>query len=517
MMGAVAAEENPLSSSANKEKTLGQRIASGVGWSALARVSIQLSVIAASTVVARRVPPSAYGVVGMAVLVTGFVTLFRDLGTNAVVIQKRELSPPLLSSLYWLNVATGFVIGAICFLGAPLSGMFFREPAVVPVLRVLSISFPLSSFATIQTALLRREMAFKKISLIEIGSSLSRIAVVVTLACLHFGVWSLVASTLTDTALSSLLLCAVSTWRPNLCFSWAEVRSVMNFGLNLSAFNLFNYFARNADNIIVGRVLGSAALGFYQLAYNIMFFPVQAIAWLLTGVLLPAFSEIQHDNQRFRQVYLRACRTIALVTFPLMTGVGILAAPLIKLVYGPKWVAVIPLVVILAPVGLAQSIYTTNGQIYVAKGRTDLHFRYGGIAAVLYVISFLVGLPWGIQGVALSYAICNALIILPQLHLAFRLIELRLMDLWQTLKPVVGATILMALVISALRMWVGRRAPIQIGVDLLLSTTVGTLAYAAAIYFQNVPEAKVALHWLSGLRGRSAELQACAPDPSTDS
>ena len=143
------------------------------------------------------------------------------------------------------------------------------------------LSFLLGGLANIHAALLNRSMIFKKISLIDISSSVVGLVVVVTLACLHAGVWSLVAGTLTSSVISSILFWATSEWQPSFLFSWMEVRSVMNFGLNLSAFNLFNYFARNSDNAIVGRYLGSASLGFYQLAYNIMLFPVQGIAQVL--------------------------------------------------------------------------------------------------------------------------------------------------------------------------------------------------------------------------------------------
>ena len=319
----------------------------------------------------------------MATLAIGLISLFRDLGTASAVIQKRDLNQHLLSSLFWVNVGIGFAGTALCFLSAPVAARIFREPAVVSVVRVLSVSFLIGSLTNIHAALLNRSMTFKKISLIDISSSVVGLGVVVTLACLHAGVWSLVAGTLTSAAISSILFWATSDWQPSLLFSWTEVRSVMNFGLNLSAFNLFNYFARNSDNAIVGRYLGSAALGFYQLAYNIMLFPVQGIAQVLTQVMFPAFSEIQHDNERFRRVYLRTCSSIALITFPLMAGAAILAEPLIKTVYGPRWANVIPVLTILAPVGLVQSILTTVGQIYTAKGRTDLMFKVGGTASVL--------------------------------------------------------------------------------------------------------------------------------------
>jgi PST family polysaccharide transporter len=279
----------------------------------------------------------------------------------------------------------------------------------------------------------------------------------------------------------------MSEWQPSLLFSWMEVRSVMNFGLNLSAFNLFNYFARNSDNAIVGRYLGSASLGFYQLAYNIMLFPVQGIAQVLTQVMFPAFSEIQHDNERFRRIYLRTCSSIALITFPLMTGAAILAGPLIRTVYGPRWVNVIPVLTILAPVGLVQSILTTVGLIYTAKGRTALMFKIGGTTSVLYVISFVVGLPWGIRGVALSYASFTAVLLLPSLYISFRLIDLRLIDLGHAIKGIATSTVVMAFVVIASRRTITSYVHVPPVVDVFLFTAIGAVVYGVTAFLQRLP------------------------------
>ena len=137
---------------------LGQRVVSGASWSAIARVTIQLCALAASTVVARRVPPYAYGVVGMATLAIGLISLFRDLGTASAIIQRRDLNQHLLSSLFWVNVWIGFAGTALCFLSAPIAARIFREPAVVSVIRVLSASFLIGSLTNIHAALLNRSM-----------------------------------------------------------------------------------------------------------------------------------------------------------------------------------------------------------------------------------------------------------------------------------------------------------------------------------------------------------------------
>jgi O-antigen/teichoic acid export membrane protein len=476
-----------VSTISRPDNSLSQRILSGVGWFAVSRILIQCSLLATSTVVARRVPPSAYGVIAMAFIVTGLAMLLRDLGTTKAVIQKRELNQGLLSSIFWINMTVGCTIAGLCFVSAPLAGTFFHEHTVVSVLRVLSSLFVISSLGDIQSAILNREMAFKRLSLIDIFSSLVRITVALSLACLGAGVWALVASTLADAAIGSALLWRASNWRPTFIISWRDVRTIMDFGLNLSAFNFFNYFARNADNAIIGRFLGSTPLGYYQLAYSIMMFPVQGIAQLLGRVLFPAFSEIQHDNTRFRSLYLRACSMIALVTFPLMTEIAIMAGPLIRTLYGAKWISVIPVLTILAPVGLVQSILTTTGQIYTAKGRADLIFRVGSVASALYVISFFVGLPWGIRGVALSYAICNCLVLLPLLCASFRLIELRLTELWKALRPITAATSLMALAVYGMRAIIHHSSQVPTTIDLLISVTTGTVVYMAAIYAMQLP------------------------------
>jgi O-antigen/teichoic acid export membrane protein len=468
-------------------KILCQRVLFGASWSAVARVTIQLSAFAASTIVARRVPPYAYGIVGMSTLVIGLVSLFRDLGISSAVIQRRDLNQHLLSSLFWVNVGISFAGAVLCFLSAPIAAKVFREPSVTPVLRVLSVSFVLGGLTNIHSALLTRSMTFKKISLIDISSTVVGLCVVVTLACLHAGIWSLVVGTLTSSAISSLMFAVTSEWQPSLLFSWSEVRSMMNFGLNLSAFNVFNYFARNSDNAIIGRYLGSASLGFYQLAYNIMLFPVMGIAQTLSQVMFPAFSEIQHDNERFRRIYLRMCSSIALITFPLMTGAAILAEPLVRTVYGPKWVNVIPVLTILAPVGLVQSILTTVGLIYTAKGRTALMFKVGGAAGVLYVISFIVGLPWGIRGVALSYAICVGLLLLPYLYIPFRLIDMSLMDLGRALKGITASTVFMAVVVIASRRAVTGYVHLAPVADLFLFTAIGAVVYGVTSFLQRLP------------------------------
>ena len=153
------------------------------------------------------------------------------------------------------------------------------------------------------------------------------------------------------------------------------------YSLNLVGFNTFNYFARNADYLLIGRFLGATSLGIYMLAYRIMLYPLQSITTVISRVMFPAYSQLQDDDARFRSAYLRTAGMIALVTFPMMAGLWVSdRAHVVLTIFGQKWAQAIPLIKVLALVGMAQSIGATVGAIYQAKGRTDVMFRLGSLS-----------------------------------------------------------------------------------------------------------------------------------------
>ena len=209
-----------------------------------------------------------------------------------------------------------------------------------------------------------------------------------------------------------------------------------------------------------------------------MLYPVQNIAQLLGRVLFPAFSEIQDDLPRFRKAYIRSSAIIALVSFPLMGGVAALAEPFVMVWMGPKWLPVATLITILAPAGMLQALGTTTGQLFMATGRTDLMFRWGIIASSLTVLSFVAGLPWGIKGVALSYAVATALLTSPLFLIASHLIQLSLNELWKAIRPITFATILMAIEIFLIAYLMKEASPATV---LAFCILIGTVTYTFLI------------------------------------
>jgi PST family polysaccharide transporter len=257
-----------------------------------------------------------------------------------------------------------------------------------------------------------------------------------------------------------------------------EVRSVTKFSLNLAGFGLVNYFARNADNVVVGRALGSRDLGHYQMAYNLFLFPIQNITSIIGQVLNPAFSRIQNENERFRSAYIRTCMLLALITFPIMAGLGVVADPFVRVVLGEKWAPVIPLLQILVPVGIFQSVQGTVGQIYIGKGRTDWMFRMGLYASTVFVAAFLIGVRWGTQGVAAAYAISYFVFALfPSLFVAFRLIDLTVSEFLQRLWPQIAITGGMVIVTVAWMKALSVAGVTNNFVRLISTVLIGVVAY----------------------------------------
>jgi O-antigen/teichoic acid export membrane protein len=471
---------------------------SGLKWSALSLVGRRGLSILTTIILARLLAPSDFGLVAMAAVVIGFIELFQDLGTAAAVIQRKDPSQALLASMFWLNAGFGLATMAVLYWGSPLAGVFYREPQVTPIMQVLSVSFLLSGLSNLQKSLLERNLEFDKLARIEIGTSLFATLVGVTAAFLGHGAWSLVYQMLAGNFLATPLLWSASRWRPTWEFSWNELRSVMGFSLNLTGANVFNYFARNADKFLIGRFLGSQDLGYYDLAYRLMLYPLQGISAVIGRVMFPLYSRMQDDADQFGRAYLKVASAIALLSFPLMLGLTALAYPFVLTLFGTTWTPVIPLLLILAPLGAVQSIATTIGAIYNAKGRTDWALWWTVGAGVLYVLSFALGLPWGILGVSASYATMYLLLTYPTFAIPFSLIGLRVRDLGAVLWQPAACSLAMCAVVSATVVLLPAGTPGWLTLSLLVP--LGAAVYLAGSWAIN---RALLIEMLSIVRGKA--------------
>jgi PST family polysaccharide transporter len=427
-----------------------QKATSGLKWTTVSQASRLGAQLLSVLILARLLLPSDYGLVAMAAVVTGFASLFRDFGTAAAIIQKPDPSPQLLDSVFWLNVAFGVGLAVMLGLLAPLIAFAFAEPRLKEVLWVLLFTFPTVSLGAVHQALLEKSSRFRPLAIIESAAAFIGLAGAVWAAWAGWGVFSLVLQTLLATFLTTAGLWMVSKWRPVLRWDAHEIRGVMGFSGNLVGFNVFNYFIRNADNLLIGRFLGATDLGYYSMAYRLMLWPLQNISNVVGRVLFPVFSRLQADQSRLGGAYIRATTAITLITAPLMFGFFVLREPFIAVALGDRWLPVANVLVWLMPVGLLQSIGTSVGTLYLATGRTDVMFKWGIGAGLLVIPAFAIGLQWGVTGVAAAYAVASLLLFWPSLAIPFRLVGLKVGDVLLRLMPSIATAAVMALVVAAL-------------------------------------------------------------------
>ncbi len=396
---------------------------SGLGWNAATQVVSKAFQFAATVALARLLSPDEFGLIGMVLVVTGFATTFADLGLGAAIIQRDATSNETLSSAFWLNLGVGGALTITVALAAPLVARFYGEPRLVLLTAAMALSFILGAFSFVQSALLAKSLDFRTRFWIEGFAIATSVIVALALALAGAGVWSLVVQWLSEAAARAALMWLMLPWRPARVFNATTIRELFKFGRHLLAFNIVVYWAQNVDKLIIGRQLGGAALGVYGIADRFMRLPLTNITGTAGTVMFPALAALRDDIDAVKRAYLRANRMIALLTFPMMLGMSVLAEPLVLLIYGEKWQSAVGIVQVLCFAGLAQSVYNTAGWIFLSRGRSDILFRFGVLSMLVRGVGVLVGMHWGLLGIAWAYVAGGFLaLMLPTWAAAGRLI-----------------------------------------------------------------------------------------------
>ena len=424
--------------------------ARGVFWTGGGQALRQAIQVVASIALARLLTPDDFGLLGMTLVFMGVAQLFADFGIGAAIVQSRQVDRIVLSSCFWANAGAAILVSLLLALASPFAGAFYGDPRVVPLLLVLSCSLVLSGIIVVPRATLLRDMAFAQVAKAQVVGSLAGAVAAVTMAWLGLGVWSLVMQPIVGSAITMLLVMAYAGWLPRLEFSWHRIRDLAGFIAGVLGSDLLNFANRNADNLLVGKFLGSGQLGYYSMAYQLMLYPLSQVSSVIVKVLFPALSRMQDDTHRLRQAYLRSISAIAFITFPMMVGLFAVSRDFVSVVFGEKWLPMLPVLDILCWVGMMQSIGTTLGTIYLSTGRIRTAFLLTLCSTPIFILSFVIGLRWGITGVALGYAIASAALFYVGLRVAFGIVGLTFREFHRALaKPLAASVVMLAVVLPS--------------------------------------------------------------------
>ena len=481
-------------------------IASGIRWSAVGQVLGQAVRFGSSVVLARLLSPADFGYFGMALVITGFLGIFQSLGTIGIIVQKQEISSTLLDSLHVVNIVMGIILAGVLAVSGSWIAALYNDNAVGYVTAVLGFTFIASSFGTVPLALLNRNMLFDRIVGIEFVATVCQVVVGILVAAFGWGVWALVCANLTNSVVLTALCLAFCSVRLRLRLTWSEIRSVTKFGLHLAGNHVVDHWIIHADKLLIGRYFRAAALGYYSLAWNLYFLPVQSITGLVNRVLFPALSRLQQDDAELRRIVLRSVGGLSFVTFPIMIGLSVIAEPLVLAVYGAQWAPAIPLVIILCPIGILQTMTGLNSNVLLAKGRSDWLLYWNLGSGAVTILSFFCGLPWGVVGVAAAYGIAMLPLSYLNCAIAFRHIRLPLVDLVTTVQPYAVASAVMAATVLVCRQALGH-LEYSLASILTISILVGAMVYINVVLLMH-PVALRDYLWMFPARFRTTKMWA---------
>jgi PST family polysaccharide transporter len=384
-------------------------------------------------VLARLLTPQDFGLIGMVTVVISFAAIFKDAGLSMATVQKAHITEEQINTLFWVNVLISTILGLGIIACAPLVMMFYDRHELTAVTTALSFSFIIQGFGIQHAALLRRHMRFKALALVQIFSEIIGLTTAIILALMGWNYWALVISTIANTVTTLLMTLFFCPWFPGRIKKGTDVRGMIKFGAHLTGFNFVNFFSRNADNILIGKFIGADALGLYAKAYSVVQLPIQNLRQPITKVAISAFSKIQGKHEQLRYYAQKYTFLLAFFGMPLMIFAFIFSEEIIIVILGEQWRTMNPLFKIFALVGFIQTPANVKGMMLLACGKSKQYMYQGMAVSIIFILAFVIGLRWGVIGVAAAYAISVYLIQIPTFWYTCRHTPLTVKDFISTI------------------------------------------------------------------------------------
>ncbi|MDR1853397.1 MAG: lipopolysaccharide biosynthesis protein [Azoarcus sp.] len=455
---------------------LTRRVVSGAGFTFLGialRTAITLVSVA---ILARLLNPADFGYIAMATVVTDFAALLGSFGLTNILIQRRRVTRLQLDTVFWAGMGIGLTLAALVFALSFVAGrMFGDDGRIGELLRVLCLNFIFTAWTTVHEALLGRLMRFRTDFVIQTTAIALRTTVAVLCALAGFGVWSLVAGSLSG----SLAVAALMSWRvpylPRLRFHADFLRASMKTGSGYMGNMALFYVNMNLDLFLIGRRFGADALGYYQNARSLTDEVVGRLVMPLQRVLFPALSSMQHDLPRLRNSVLKSSGLLAALMCPVGFGIAAAAPEIVPALYGGKWLAMIPVLAMLGVRTALRSCGAIATTLFYSQDKVALSFRYRVIEMVLLAVSVVAALPYGLTVTAAVIA-ANSLFAVFMLLMGLKLIGLGGRDLIR---------LLACPLVASLVMWgalVGLRAALPADGLNALTRLLATVACGALVY-----------------------------------
>lgn len=431
-------------------------------------------------ILSRLLAPEAFGLVALATAFTVFIELFLDQGFGSAIVQREKLDPEHLDTAFWLNVLISILMTGGLIAASGLLGVLFEEPRLALVLRWLSITLILSGLSSTQISILQRNLAFKEFAIRSMVANAVGGIVGIIMALNGYGVWSLVGQDLAGGFVRAIILWRASDWRPGFKVSTQHYKELVRFGAPIVGNNALTVLMKRSDDLLIGYFLGPTLLGFYTIGYQLLLIIIRLVTEVTNSVAFPAFSRLQAQPERMRQAFYKVTQYTSVFAFPVFIGLAVLAPELVPAVFGEKWAPSIPVMQVLALIGILQSVLFFNGSVIKASGKPSWQLGIMLLNAACSVIGFLLAVRWGIVAVAASFVIVGYLLA-PVSYMAVRkLIQIDFRTYLGQFIPSLTASLLMVVVIAGLK-YLLRDQSVNMYLELSMYLVAGALTYIVVI------------------------------------
>lgn len=432
-----------------EQNSLKKKTISGLFWSFSDLIANQGIQFIIQVILARLLVPKDFGIIGMITVFIAISQSFIDSGFTNALIREKDPSQEDYSTVFYFNLLMAALMYIVLFFSAGAISNFFKEPQLVAILRVIAIVLIINSFGLIQRTMLTKSINFKTQTKISVISSILSGIIAVIFAYTGHGVWSLVIKTLSMQLVQSLLLCIYNRWMPSLVFKIDSFKRLFGFGWKLLVSGLINTLYNNLYFLIIGKSFSAVELGYYTNAQKLRDSASQSITASVQKVSYPVLSSIKEDEDKLRAAYKKIIKTSVFITFPLMIGLAVVGNPLIRLIFGQKWVNSIPYFQILCFAGMLFPLHAINLNILQVKGRSDLFLRLEIIKKIigLTLIAIVLFFKIGINGLLWAAVLSSYIGYFINSYYSAELLSYSTIEQIKDITPAFIASVLMAIVV----------------------------------------------------------------------
>jgi teichuronic acid exporter len=445
----------------------------GLFWSFLEGIGQQGIQFVISIILARLLLPEQFGLIAMLTIFMAIAQSFVTSGFGSALVQKQDASHLDECSIFYFNILAGFLVAGTLFLAAPWIAAFYRIPLLASLTRVLSLNLVINAFGAVHSALLMKRIDFKaqmKVSFLATALSGS---IGVAMAYNGYGVWSLVAQSIGSNLFGTALLWVFLPWRPTWIFSLDSLRSMFPFGSKLLFSGLLETIFNNLYLLVIGKLFSATDLGYYTRAQQTQQLPVANLSSTVGRVTFPVFSSIQDDEERMKRGIRKSLSALAMVNFPLMIGLAIVAKPLVLVMLTEKWLPCVPYLQLLCMVGLLYPLHAINLNVQIAMGRSDLVFRLEIYKKAMITAMIFITYRWGIAAMIYGQIATSIIAYYMNSYYTGKLLSYPIVAQIRDFAPVLGLASIMGCVV-----YLAGYLPVQSTMMLLFSqVSIGVVLY----------------------------------------